>query len=116
MQKIILFIEPYDDAFITPAKIGDMFMNRFAIDENAASEILNIFELAKTSVKMSLPADQNYKDFTEERQQKGMDHFCSVKLFTSNVFILTVALILGTSVPKESKMAITKEMHVIAQK
>ena len=92
MQKIILFVEPIDDTFMTPAKVGSMFINRFAIDENAASEILNIFELAKTSVKMSLPADQNYKDFTEERQQKGMDHFCSVKLFTNNVFILTVTL------------------------
>ena len=75
MQKIILFVEPTDDAFMTPAKVGNMFINRFAIDENSASEILNIFELAKTSMEMSLPGDQNYKDFTEERQQKGMDHF-----------------------------------------
>ena len=75
MQKIILFVEPNDDTFMTPAKIGNMFINRFAIDENAASEIVNIFELAKTSVKMSHPSDQNYKNFTEERLQKGMDHF-----------------------------------------
>ena len=32
------------------------------------------------------------------------------------LFSLTVALILGTSVPKVSKMAITAEMNVIAQK
>ena len=31
MQKIVLFIEPNDDAFLTPAKIGHLFMNRFAI-------------------------------------------------------------------------------------
>ena len=75
MQKIILFIEPYDDAFITPAKIGDMFMNRFAIDENASCEILKGFELRKTSVEMSRSWHENYKNFVEERKQKGMDHF-----------------------------------------
>ena len=38
MQKIILLVEPNDDAFITPAKIGNIFMNRFAIHEDASSE------------------------------------------------------------------------------
>ena len=31
MQKIVLFIEPNDDAFVTPFKIGHLFMNRFNI-------------------------------------------------------------------------------------
>ena len=75
MQKIILFVEPTDDAFMTPAKVGNMFINRFTVDENAASEISNIFELSKTPMKMSHPGDQNYKNFTEEQHQKGMDHF-----------------------------------------
>ena len=59
MQKIILFNEPNDDAFLTPSKIGDIFMNRFVIDENASCEILKKYELPKTSQKIS---------------QKGMDH------------------------------------------
>jgi len=79
MQKIILLVEPNDHTFMTPAKIGNIFMNRFAIDEDASSEILKIFELAKTSKEMSMPGtmagSENYKNFTEERQQKGMDHF-----------------------------------------
>ena len=45
MQKIVLFVEPSVYSFDTPAKIGNLFMNRFAIDENASSEILKIFEL-----------------------------------------------------------------------
>ena len=46
MQKIVLFIEPNaDNTFKTPSKIGNLFMNRFAIDENANCEILNICEL-----------------------------------------------------------------------
>ena len=44
MQKIILFIDPSDYAFETPVKIGNLFINRFAIDEDASFEILEIFE------------------------------------------------------------------------
>ena len=55
MQKIILFVEPNDNAFETLAKIGDIFMNRSAIDGNAACEILKRFELGKTSLEMSWP-------------------------------------------------------------
>ena len=75
MQKIILFVEPSDDLFMTPAKIGDLFMNRFAIDENASCEILKTVELVKTSWEISNPDGDNYKNFAEERKQKGMDHF-----------------------------------------
>ena len=60
MQKIVLFIEPNDRAYETPLKIGNLFMNRFAVDEDAAFEILKIFELEK------------YPD-VEEQQEKGMD-------------------------------------------
>ena len=76
MQKIVLFIEPNDDAWQTPLKIGNLFMNRFAVDEDPATEILKIFELLKTSIKISWPNPKynpEYKNFEEERKQKGMD-------------------------------------------
>ena len=60
MQKIVLFIEPCEDAWFTPLKIGNSFMNRFAVDEDTGFEILQIFEL---SFRM------NY----EERKLNGMD-------------------------------------------
>ena len=65
MQKIILFMEPTETAYETPVKIGNLFMNRFAIDENDSSEILKIFELHKTYdfIQMS----------REDKKQKGMD-------------------------------------------
>ena len=75
MQKIILFVEPNDDAFMNPAKIGNILMNRSAIDENASFEILKKFELGKTSVEMSWSEKETYKNFVEERNQKGRDHF-----------------------------------------
>ena len=70
MQKIVLFIEPSDELWETPLKIGNSFMNRFAVEEDAASEVLKIFELEKTSFEMS---DPDSKNFTEERKQKGKD-------------------------------------------
>ena len=84
MQKIILFIEPNEDAYNTPVKIGNLCMNIFTIDEDASFEIKNIFELVKTSVKNYRGYIVNYdtidyttaihSDFTTERYQKGMDH------------------------------------------
>ena len=73
MQKIVLFIEPSDELWETPLKIGNSFMNRFAVEEDAASEVLKIFELEKTSFEMSYHEHPNYKNFTEERKQKGKD-------------------------------------------
>ena len=74
MQKIILLVESNYHAFLTPAKIGNILMNRFAIDEDASCEILKILELAKASIEISMPGREYYTNFTEERQQKGMDH------------------------------------------
>ena len=69
MQKIVLFIEPNDDLWATPLKIGNLFMNRFAVEEDAASEILKIFELEKSSYKIIKPF---YKELADKKQ-KGKD-------------------------------------------
>ena len=45
MRKIVLFIEPPRSQDEFPSKIGDLFMNRFAIDEQAKFEILAIIKL-----------------------------------------------------------------------
>ena len=44
-QKIVLFIEPASKPCRKPSKIGNLFMNRFAIDEDAENEILKIYQL-----------------------------------------------------------------------
>ena len=48
MQKIVLFIEPQDEKCDTPLKIGNLFTNRFAIDEDGSHEILKIYYLDNT--------------------------------------------------------------------
>ena len=72
MQKIVLFIEPNDDGFYTPEKIGHLFMNRFSVDEDASCEILNVLELGKASTRLSRPKDPEYANFENERKEKGM--------------------------------------------
>ena len=72
MQKIVLFIEPNDDAFQTPAKIGHLFMNRFGVYEDAAFEVINVLELEKTSGKMSWSKHPEYPNFENERKEKGL--------------------------------------------
>ena len=52
----------------------------------------------------------------EMTQSSKKISFSVVSLQTVTLYPLTVALILGTSVPKGSKMTITAEMNVIAQK
>ena len=48
MQKIVLFIEPQEEKYMTPSKIGNLFMNRFAIDEDGRHESLKIYHLQDT--------------------------------------------------------------------
>ena len=75
MQKIVLFIEPFVDSWCTPSKIGHLFMNRFAANEDAGFEILKVLELGKTSLKMFYPSHPEYRNLENERQEKGMDLF-----------------------------------------
>ena len=80
-QKIVLFIEPHDDAFYTPSKIGHLFMNRFAVDEDSSFEIVKVLELEKTSLAMYYPNHPEYKNFEKERKQKGIDLMDAKELF-----------------------------------
>ena len=73
MQKIVLFIEPNDDAWETPFKIGELFMNRFYFEEKAKFKIVTIFELGKSSFKLSHPETRSDPDLEKERNKKGMN-------------------------------------------
>ena len=62
-QKIVLFIEPNDEDQESPTSIGNLYMNRFAIDEDAADEILNIYHLKQCKRHLS----------EDEKNAKGID-------------------------------------------
>ena len=77
MQKIVLFIEPNADKWITPFKIGELFMKRFFFEEKNSFKIVKIFELGKSSFKLPLGPDpvrkKEYSRFEIERNKKGMN-------------------------------------------
>ena len=52
-QNLILCIQPPIDPWSSPSKIGNSYINRFAIDEEAAFEIIGIYNLSKTRVVSS---------------------------------------------------------------
>ena len=58
-------------------------MNRSVVEEDAASEVLKIFELEKTSGKMAYPGHPEYMNFEEERKQKGMDLSTKIDVYSS---------------------------------
>ena len=72
MQKIILFIEPNDRAFNTPMKIGNIFMNRFTVEEDASVEISKIFELCTMCNNAATHGGHTWRNF---KAHKGMDDF-----------------------------------------
>ena len=43
IHYLIIFLEPSEDPYFTPLKIGKRFFNRVAIDENAGFEIMSVF-------------------------------------------------------------------------
>ena len=69
-QKIVLFIEPTEQQYMkkysTPSKIGNLFTNRFCIDEDAGSELLKIIHL-----NYNLQTYINHND--RLRTEEGLD-------------------------------------------
>ena len=51
MQKIVLFFEPQQQKYDTPLKIGNLFINRFGIDEASSHEIIKIYYLEHTATR-----------------------------------------------------------------
>ena len=69
-------MEESEEDWKTPLKIGNLFFNRFAADEDAAFESVGVYHLQKSSYKMAKrygwqnAMDEEYKN---ERKEKGMD-------------------------------------------
>lgn len=80
MHKIILFLEHTDSLWFTPKKIGNIFINQFAIDEDASPEILKIVELEDEH-------NEEEEIFFLNRPDKGTDHFIvSPNIAKKNIF------------------------------
>ena len=47
MQNLVVLLEPSEDAYFTSLKTGNMILNRFCIDEDAAFELSGVNYLKK---------------------------------------------------------------------
>ena len=47
MQNLVVFMEPFERAWLTPLKGGNMILNRFCIDEDAAFELSGVYSFKK---------------------------------------------------------------------
>ena len=65
-------MEEQEEAYRTPLKIGNLFFNRFAADEDAAFESVGVYHLQKSSNEMTYRWNEEYKNL-KERKEKGMD-------------------------------------------
>ena len=83
MQKLVFFIEPTDKGYELSSTVGNLCMNRFAIDEDAGHEIVNIHEATfKTHRKLPLFRDLPLFLPNEEKKQQGTDQI----IFTVNSY------------------------------
>ena len=50
MHQVVLFNHPEKRSFVKNNEVGNLFMNRFAIEEDANFEILKIFQVENFSL------------------------------------------------------------------
>ena len=67
MQKLVFFIESNGKDYNLGSNIGNLYMNRFSIDEDAGHEIVKIYEVEGLRLK-SLHLS------VEDKEQIGMGH------------------------------------------
>ena len=66
MQNLVVLMEPSEDAYFTPLKTGNMILNRFCIDEEAAFELSEV-NYSKTSL-IKMTHDSTVREFKVERK------------------------------------------------
>ena len=72
MQNLVVLMEPIEDAWVTPWKGGNIILNRFCIDEDAAFELSGIYYLEKSyGLMMDASMDGEGRVFKDIRKIKG---------------------------------------------
>ena len=71
MQNLVVFMEPNEIAWKTSLKAGNMILNRFCIDEDAAFELSGVNSLKKRSDDVEYGESPK---FILKRIQKGKEY------------------------------------------
>ena len=71
MQNLVVFMEPSEHAFDNSLKAGNMTLNRFCIDEDAAFELSGVNYLEKSSIDITHSIS---REFEVKRKEKGKEY------------------------------------------
>ena len=82
-QNIVLFLEPAKEKSRIPLKIGRLYMNRFAIDESDANEIIGVFELKEAMLIPNHLSDFRFPNFNI-MNYKNLDYSSINQIFRWN--------------------------------
>ena len=72
MQNLVVLMEPSKVAWNSSLKGGNMILNRFCIDEDAAFELSGVYYLEPSSMEMM---KRKSLEFEEKRRVKGKGSF-----------------------------------------
>ena len=72
MQNLVVFMEKSIYANETPLKSGNMILNRFCIDEDAAFELSGVYNLTEKVSRGNWMVHK--KSQTKEQKADGMEH------------------------------------------
>ena len=73
MQNLVVLMQPPEYAYLKPLKAGNMILNRFCIDEDAACELSGIHYLKEASWTLSRGRFKSVR----KRKAKGTEYFYS---------------------------------------
>ena len=86
MKDLVFLMEPSKNEWMTPLKIGYLYLNRLIIDEDAAFEVLGIHNFAPSRYEVSVnkvaTSSAFCKPVESEFREKGME-FQALKLDVS---------------------------------
>ena len=88
MQNIVALMEPSEEAWRTPIKVGNMILNRFCIDEDTAFELagINYLKTSSDEIKRANHGPSGttaVHEFKLKRKEKGKGVFIHTFIFIS---------------------------------
>ena len=73
MQNLVVLMEPSEKAYETPLKGGNMILNRFCIDEDAAFELTGVNYSRKERLRYNAVLDR-IDIIADDDREKGMKY------------------------------------------
>ena len=83
-QNIVLFLEPAKEKSRIPLIIGRLYMNRFAIDESDANEIIGVFKLEEAMMVPNHLSDYKFPNHSNIMIYKNCDYSSIFQIFRWN--------------------------------